>query len=322
LSETGFSEPDINRVNEFTDQLLLKSLERSGSVITAEGLILNFIDRNTPRIKNEFKKNLFFSRFETSRLMELICENLYAKVSGSVYPVINNFIDDTDFSFFDRISRSGTVSDKFRKEKLYNLFGIVFRNRSSRLQLNSVINIFKYNALERYIGRIFNKRDLLCDKFLNDLKADLSADELIVFFKTMLMVKNIVFMNPPVISVNSQPELSVKDAVKNSDDIQIYTDLLAEHITPLLPGIPENLIRSAVKSNFNSEMNGYDDTSAALIFILCSRFHNYRHIEPVPEGAEPADKSWFYAASENAGHFGYDREILDTLYKIAGENNW
>ncbi|HPS87065.1 MAG TPA: hypothetical protein PLY36_09995 [Spirochaetota bacterium] len=318
----SFSETDINKVNDFVNHLMSNPGVRSESPLIGEGIIVNFIMQNLPQLKVTFKNSQFFPHLEWSQVLELVLDNLYERVSGAVLPVINRFIDNSDFSFLDKLSDSGTVADKFRREKLHEFVQMIFRNRGCRFNMNSSINIFNYEVIEKYTGEIFRRREFLYNELVMVQKTGIDSGEYITFFKIMLLVKNVVFMKLQPDSDNPDARLCINDISRNRKNIQSFTDSAVKFTIPLLPGFPEKLIRLAVKSNFASDMIEDDEPSSKLIFILCGRFQNYKHPAKIDRGAESPDKSWFGIAGKNAEHFGYDRRILDALYLIAGDNNW
>lgn len=322
MVRNSFSETDINKINDFVDHLLSNPGIKSEPLLIGEGMIMNFLVQNLPQLKVTFKNSQFFPHLEWNQVLELIFENLYGRVSGVVLPVINQFIDNSDFSFLNKLSGEGTIADKFRREKLHEFVQMIFRNRDSRFNMNSTINIFNYDIMEKYTGEIFKRRDFLYNELVRVQKTNIDAAEYIVFLKIMLLIKNTVFMKLPLNPSNPDTKLCINDIPRNRKNLQSYTDSIVKYIITLLPGFPDKLIRLAVKSNYTADMTEQDEASSKLIFILCGRFQNYKHIAKIERGAESPDKSWFGIAKKNADHFGYDRRILDALYLIAGDNNW
>jgi len=322
LSKNTYSEVDKNKVNDFVDHLLSNPGIKSEPLLIGEGMIMNFLVQNLPQLKITFKNNQFFPHLEWSQVLELIFENLYGRVSGIVLPVINQFIDNADFSFLDKLYNGGTIADKFRREKLHEFVQMVFKNRDSRFNMNSTINVFNYSIPEKYIAEIFKRRDFLHNELVRVQKTNIGANEYVDFLKIMFLVKNIVFLRLQLNPSNPEAKLCMNDIGKNKKNLQSYTESLVNYLTPLLPGFPDRLIRLAVKSNFSAEMQEQDEASSKLVYILSARFQNYKHVAKIERGAESPDKSWFGIAKKNADHFGYDKRILEALYLIAGDNNW
>ncbi len=322
MFENSYKESDVNKVNDFVEHLLSSPGIKSEHLLAGEGIIVNFIEQNMPRLKVTFKKNQFFPYLELNQVLELILENLYSRVSGVVLPVINQFVNNTDFTFMDKFSDIGTVSDKFRRERLHDFVQMIFSNRDSRFNMISTINIFKYSVLEKYMGEIFKNRDYLYDELTRVQKITPDSSEYIILLKTMFLIRNIVYTKLPLNPSNPEIKICINDIGENRDIILSYTNSILKYMIPLLPGIPEKFIRLSVQSAFRADLLEQDESLSKLVFILNSRFQNYKHIGKTDRGAESSDKSWFCLAGKNAAHFGYDRQILDALYLIAGDNNW
>ncbi len=322
MSNNRYSELDSNKVNDFVNHLLSNPGIKSEPLLIGEGMIMNFLVQNLPQLKVTFKNSQFFPHLEWNQVLEMIFENLYGRVSGIVLPSINQFIDNADIKFLDKLSNAGTIAEKFRREKLHEFVQMIFKNRDARFNMNSTINIFNYGILEKYLGEIFKRREFLYNELVRVQKTNIDAEEYIVFLKIILLIKNIVFIRLPIKPSNPETKLSINDIGKNKKNVEVYTDSLVKYIIPILPGYPEKLIRLAIKSNFTDDMTEQDEASSKLLYILCARFQNYKHAAKIERGAESPDKSWFGIAKKNAEHFGYEKRILDALYLIAGDNNW
>ena len=322
MFESSYKESDVNKVNDFVEHLLSSPGIKSEHLLAGEKKIVNFIAQNLPGLKITFSNSQFFPHLELNQVLELVSENLYSRVSGVVLPVINEFVNNADFTIMDKFSDTGTVSDKFRRERLHDFVQMIFSDRDSRFNMTGTFNIFKYSVIEKYMEEIFKRRDYLYHELtgVENLKIELS--EYIILLKTMLLLRNKVYMNLPLDPLNPDEKISVKDIGNDREMIRSYTNSIVEYMIPILPGIPEKFIRPGVKSAFRADMLEQDDVSSKLIFILNSRFKNYKHIAETDRGAESADKSWFAIALKNAGYSGYDRQILDALYLIAKDNNW
>ena len=322
MSKNRYSETDRNKANDFVDHLLSNPGIKSEPLLIGEGMIMNFLVQNLPQLKVTFKNSQFFPHLEWNEVLELIFDNLYGRVSGIVLPVINEFINNADFAFLDRMSRSGNIADNFRRQKLSEFVQMIFKNRDSRFNMNSAINIFSHSVAEKYIGEIFQRRDFLYNEIVRVQKTNIDSGDYIVFIKTMFLIKNIVYLRLQLNPSNPDVKVCINDISRNRKSLQSYTDSIVNFINPLLPGFPEKLLQLAIKSNFTADMVEDDEASAKVVFILSARYQNYKQLGKVDRGAESPDKSWFGIAKKNAEHFGYDRRILDALYLIAGDNNW
>lgn len=322
LSKVRYSETDTNKINDLAEHLLSRPGIKSEPLPVAEGMVVSFLMQNLPRLKTVFGNNQFFPHLEWSEVLDLLLENLYRRVSGAVLPVVNRFVNSADFSFLDKMSDAGAVDDRFRREKLYEFFQMIFINREARINFSSMINIFNCGAVERYTGEIFRRRDFLHNELVLMQKTNIDCDEYIVFLKTILLVRNIVFLPLPLDQPDTELKKTIADIGNEREKAESYAGSVVQYIIPLLPGFPQRLLHLAVKSNFPSELTADDQPSSKLVYILSGRFRNYNKDEKTDRGSEPPDKSWFAVAKKNAEYSGYDPVMLDALYIIAEENNW
>ncbi len=110
--------------------------------------------------------------------------------------------------------------------------------------------------------------------------------------------------------------------MKNPHNIAKFLPPFVNAINQSLPNLDEKTISLAIKSNLGHHHTDVNDASSRFLFILTSRYHNYKPVTQLDRGAESPDKSWFGIARRNADSMGCDARMVDELYRIAGENNW
>ncbi len=316
------SENDAIKVRGFVDHLLENPNIKCEPLIIGEGLIMNFLVQNLEQLKVTFSTPQFFPHLEWNQVLAMIFDDLYSRVSGIVLPVINEFIDRADFNFFDSLSSAGSVSDKFYREKLHDYVQLIFKNKDARYNMNSVINIFEHDVIEKYVTEIFARRDYLYNELVRVQRTNLDSGDYIVFLKVLLLIKNIVHVKIPINPENTRIKLNISDVGANRKKVASYINSLSVFVKNQLPMFSDRTVKLALKSNLQNSSTETDEASSRFLFIMTSRFQNYKYMESVDRGAESPDKSWFAVARKNAGHFGYDKRILDDLYMIAGDNNW
>ncbi len=317
-----YSESDLNRVREFVDHLLANPGIKNEPLIIAEVLIMNFMNKNHSRLEETFKNPHFFPELEYSQVIELILADIYDRISASVLPLINNFIECSDLSFFNRLSESGVVAESHRKNKLHEFVIMLFRNSDVRYHMRPVINIFRYNAIERYISYAFSTKNFIYNELIRVCKIKLELNDYIKLIKTALLVRSAAHLKLNYSGDENAAGVKFADAATDKQSADEYSDSGAEYLSGMIPGIPFGIIRLAIRSNLPAELLESDETLPALIYIMSSMFRDYCHIEKPVRGAEPQEKSWLSAALKNYIYSGYDRRIVESLYLIAGENNW
>ena len=317
-----YNEPDIIKAKNFVDSLLSGTGLQSGSPIICEKIVVRFLEKNASGLEGIFRNTGLYPAMGTDQALELVYHNLYGRISENVLPVINRFIENTDFSFLDKISGAGTVSDEFRKEKLHDFVQLVFRNRSARFRMNGVYNIFFYKILEKYTAEIFRRMDFLYQKIFSEQKIAVNQEELIISLKVLLLIKNGAYMNTDSDTVNTDKTLRISNKGTDREKRPVYIDSMKKHIISFLPGFPDAVIDLAVKSNLPDNMTDNDEYICKFLFIINDRFQNYENIVKPDRGAESPDKSWFNIVGKNPAYYGYNSDVIKSLHLIAGEKNW
>lgn len=317
-----YHEPDINKVKYLIDSLLSNAGLKSGSPLWCERIIVRYLEDNISGLKKILQDTGLDPFMEMDQALELVHRSLYGMVSEKVLPVINRFVEESDFSFLDKISGNGTISDEFRKDKLHDFIQILFGNRQARYNMNGVYNIFCYNVIERYTSEILVRKGFLYQKFFTEQKIPASHEELIVLLKVLLLIKNTVYIKIPIEA--STIDLTINIAGIGSDRLKLrkYIDGMKDYIISFLKVIPAAVIELGIKSNLPDYMTDEDEYICKFLYILNARYQNYENISKPDRGAESPDKSWFNIAEKNSAYFGYNREIIRELQNIAGEKCW
>ncbi|MCP4132291.1 MAG: hypothetical protein GY754_15070 [bacterium] len=311
---------DRAKMSDFVNHLLQNPNIKNEPLLIGEGLLLNFIVQNMGQLKQTFKTPQFFPNLEWSQVLQLLISDLYERVSQEVLPVIDEFIDTADLEILNRLISGSPVPIRFQQEKLHAFILAIFRNKDVRYRFNSVINILQYGILERYLTEIFDRRKFIYNEIVRVQKTNLECGEYIIFAKVMLMVRNAAYMKYPLGSGGNN--MNLDDALKMPGKIKRYIADLSRTILNELPILPEHEIQLAIKSNLKENMTDLEDGICRLLYILSARYHSYKPVTKVDRGAESPDKSWFAIAMKNAEHYGYNRKMVEELYRIAGDNNW
>ena len=314
------AEDEKIKVKGFVDHLLEIPNIKKEPILIGEGLILNFIVQNMDQLKQTFKSPEYLPSQEWKNILQYILSDLYSRVSENALTVFNKFIETTNFDALNKEAGDSSLPNDFHTEKMLSLTEVIFKNKDARYNLNSTLNIFVNEAVEKYLTEIFKRRGALYNELVRVQKTNLECDEYIVFLKVMLILRNAAYLKIPVSSQSST--INIIDALKMPGKLDKYYDEAAIHFRKEAPNLSEKIIKLALKSILKNDHTNMEDSSSRLIFILASRFQNYQKVEIVDRGAESPDKSWFAISRKNADHYGFDKRMLDALYRIAGDNNW
>jgi hypothetical protein len=313
---------DKQKARDFVDHLFSNPNISSEPPLIAEGLLINFIVQNMNQLKLTFKTPQFFPHLEWNQVLQLILSDLYERVSSEVFPVLDKFFEEMDYDALERISDNSNFPADFQQEKLKGFVRTIIKNKDVRYNLNSTVTMLKSNTIDNYIGEIFNHRGFLFNEITRVQKSNLEIGEYIVFVKILLILRSGAHMKIDSPSLGTRKKLSLNEAIKMRGKLQNYLGDLVQYLKQQVPFLSERTITLAVKSNLQMKMTELEEGISRLLFILCTRYHNYKPVGKVDRGAESPDKSWFSVAKKNAEYYGFDKRMLDELYMIAGDNNW
>jgi hypothetical protein len=265
------------------------------------------------QLKLTFKTPQFFPHLEWNQVLQLILSDLYERVSSEVLPVLDKFFEGMDYDALELISDSSSIPADFQQEKLKGFVRTIIKNKDVRYNLNSTVTMLKYSTIDNYIGEIFNHRGFLFNEITRVQKSNLDIGEYIVFVKILLILRSGAHMKIDSPSTGTTKKLSLNEAIKMRGKLQNYLGDLVQYLKQQIPFLSEKTITLAIKSNLQMKMTDLEEGISRLLFILCTRYHNYKPVGKVDRGAESPDKSWFAIAKKNADCYGVDRRMLGEL---------
>jgi len=316
------NEEDLKKIKDFVDHLLGLPNISSEPILIGEGLILNFIVQNSNQLKITFKTPQFFPHLEWNEVLQILFSELYGRMSSEVLPFFYNIIDSSDLNLLNQMSSGPSYPVEFQQEKLKGFIDTIFRNKDVRYNFNSVFNIIKFQILDKYITEIFNRRDSIYNEIVRVRKLNFEFEEYLLFIKILLIVRGSAYIKIPFSPGGGNSKVSLIDSLKMPGKPNKFINAMTAHLMSELQVVPDILIQLALKSNIKESLTEMNDALPRFVYILCSRYHNYKPVVNVDRGAESPDKSWFAIARKNAEYHGFDKRLVDGLYRIAGDNNW
>jgi len=264
----------------------------------------------------------YFPHLEPNESLKLIVTELYRTVKNNARESITPFIENTDLSVLNKVPDSSTFPSSFHRDTLSSFMDYMLKIKEVRSNFISTYNIFTYNILERYITEIFQRRDFIYNELVRVQKTYLESDEYIVYLKALLLMRGIVYIKVPLNDANPEHKFNLSEIAKMPGKMPQYLTMLCREIKSTLPTMTDKSVQLSVKSNLSNSFTSVDEGSARLLYILCARFYNFKPVGKVDRGAESPDKSWFSIARKNARVFGFEKNMLEELYRISGDNNW
>jgi hypothetical protein len=313
---------DIAKATSFITYLLNSPSMKNENILVAETMIHNFITQNREQLKTTLKGTQYFPHLDSGEAIKLIVSELFLRVKQQALDPVVKFIDTADFGALNKIPDARQFSAEYHKDTIRSFVQTLFKNRDVRVNFSSAYNVFQYNIIDRYLKEIFVRRDFIYNELVRVQKTYLESDDYIIFLKLILLLKYSIYIKVPMSDDDPEHRYALSDIVKMPGKLPQYITMLAREINTLAPNIPLKSVNLAVKSNLIDSMTSLDEGCSRLLYVLCSRFHNYKPISKVDRGAESPDKSWFAIARKNAKVSGFEKNMLDELYRIAGDNNW
>lgn len=307
-------------MKEFVTYLLENPNIKNEPVLIGENLVFNFIVRNLNQLEKTLTSPQFFPELKWDIILKELILEIQDRILTIIMPEIQNYVNSIDFKVINKISEGDAIGIEYLKQNMITFLNSVLTNKDFRFNFNSVLNIFKYKILEKYIPAIFQRREFIYNELVKVQRLNLTDIEYINFLKIILLIKNTGYIKLKFDEAGDK--INIIEASKSKKLLEIFLKKAVENLKKDLAGFPEKALVIGLKSNLKEEQTELTDAAARFVYILTARFHNYKPYDRIDRGAETPDKSWFNIARKNAELYGYNKRMLEELYRIAGENNW
>jgi hypothetical protein len=313
---------DKQKILGFVNHMLSIPNIRSEPPLIREGLIISFITKNLPQIRSTLASQDFFPHMNPDETLKMVFQVLKQIVLNDVKPGIELWLGKgIDFGIIKSLYPYQQMPPDDYRRMLTKFINELLSSTDARYNFNSVVNVFKYRAIERYVSQIFERRGFIFNEIRRVEKNSLDLHEFIEFTKLVFLIKNIMFVRVPISTDSVDRVVNINEIVKFSIPLETlmkkHQQLLLKH----LPFVTSDLFKTASKACLKKELTQTDEASARLFYILASRYQEYKH-QTVDRGAETLDKSWYNIARRNHSFYGFDEKMVNELYYIAGDNLW
>ncbi len=313
---------NTTKMLSFINHMMKNDNIKNEPPLIAETLIINFISKNMAVLKQTLASPQFFPDLSIEQTLELLLTTLREKVLKEVKPALIKYIDSVNFNVLNDISGSETITPESLKEKLTQFLDVILTHKEVRYNFNSIANIFAYDGIGKYIGEIFTRKEFIYNELIKVQKNNLKEEQYINYLKILLLLKNTAYIKMPFTLGNETKNLNIIDIQKAPTVMDKYIASVENFLSKPLPGLDKKMIKMAIKSNCPQELTELEEASSRLLYALCGRYQEYKHFDKIDRGAESPDKSWFNIVKKNAEDQGFDKKIIEELYKIAADNNW
>lgn len=234
-----------------------------------------------------------FPALDSVSARDLLLEVLSERTESEVLPVLRRFIEETDFTFFDRFSNEGSILNERRRLVLYNFVKKLFSESGSRLSLNSPFLVFSDNTIEKYLPRIETCGAPVYRRLLDFGHGEVMQHEAFIIYRTVILAMCGAGTGP----AGSAGTMSV------------------------LHGIPEIITGTAAAAgDIMRKGEGYP-CPADFAVILYYRFMDTGLPAGKTRGCLPPDRSWLETALLSRIPC-FNKELLALMRGIAADNGW
>ena len=316
---------DKKKVVEFVKYLISNPNMKNEPPLIREGMIISFITANLRQFKQTLGSQRFFPHINSDRVIGEVILVLKQMSLHYLQPKLGDWlVNSINFAVIENLF---PLRDKGRGQNTYRSMILEYLNTALaynevRYNFNSVVNIFKYNVLDRYLPEIFQRRRFIYNEIKRVEKFDLDYDEYIEYAKIIFLIKSSVFTKVSMSTGSGTKKANINETQRLSMSMPEFIMKLGRSMKESLPFLTDRAIVTAIKSNFKERQTSLNEASARLFYIIGSRYQDYKHYSKIDRGAESLDKSWFNVARSNSRFYGFNEKMVDELYMIAGDNMW
>ena len=293
MHREGFTGTERLRAAEIIGRLASSPALEGAAPLFIEYSIRNFFEAPKGAKPVRDLVESVFPALNPVSVRDLLLEVLYERTEYEVLLVLRRFIEETDFTFFDRFSNEGSILNDRRRLALYSFVKKIFSECGSRLSLNSPFLVFSDNTIEKYLPRI-EKNGVAVYRLLLDFgHGEAGQQEACIIYRTVLLA---------MAGCGPGPAASAE-------------------VMSLLHGIPEIIIATAVKAVDIARKGEGGPCPADFAAVLYYRFMDSGLREGKTRGCLPPDRSWLETALVSRIPC-FNKELLVLMRGIAADNGW
>jgi len=318
---------DFLKMRDFIDRLFTSPNFSPLPIPEVEGVLISFLQQNQQQLSGTFATPEYYPQLTwrdvqilfLSVLKELTLEKMKPQLMGLINSKINfksiaAFYKNPNYDFEAAAQQTRLFLDK------------IILNRDVRQGFNITFKLLEHDYIDKYMDKVFERREHLFNMLTRqDSLQHLKQNELADFIKTVLLLRNVVYMKLPVAQGNDQSitRMNLFDVWNREGLKKSFLKKLESTLQMDFMNFPEQIIKAAIDSNrdCNEEIEILSAVSR-FVAIISKRGKDYAPWIKVDKGAEQPDKSWFRVALKNHLFHGIDKMMLEEFFKIAADENW
>lgn len=298
----------------FVSRLLQNPALKAISPLMKEEQIAQFLRLNGDKLYPTLSSRQFFPGQSREQIHSRLHAALKHEIDKQLAPVLNWIADDLlELSFIQFLREQNMPQDKI-KENLKQFILQMLSHPEARAELVGPLNAIYYRYVGRYLEQVFERTEYVHFELTKVQRLRMGKEEIRHFVQVSLLLR-------PAVRLFSQSAGAGTDTAAGTIQAPFLEKVL-KVLPQKLPGLPDEVLRSALFSNASFGENRSLEATARMAAVFASLCRNVRPHERVDRGAVTADKSWLNIARRNYKYYGYDIKLLDEFYKIAAENGW
>jgi hypothetical protein len=304
---------ETERAQTFIRHLLNNPALLDCTPLQKEEQILVFLDRNMDRLYPTLTCADFFPGASRQQIRALLIQELI-KITGSTLKCFLQRIvyEQIDYSYLDLLGQQSIDRERIKAE-LLRLVEKVARKSDARMALAGPLGALVNRIPGRYVDGIYETRNYVRFELEKVQRLQLGRKMLKEMLATALLVRPSIYL------------LTMKGTGGNPVGRTIGMRFAAqaeERLLRELPSLHPEVVRSGVESSVSFLQNPELRATSRLVMLFSRLARDHRPNMKIDRGAFTPERSWFSVARRNYRYFGYDRKMIDELYKIAAERGW
>ncbi len=296
----------------FLSRLLANPTLLTLSPLQKEEHILSFLEVNSKQLLPTLSSEAFFPGYSWSAIYNLLVRKLKEIIDESLFPGIQRQLyEKIDFGFLSILSQNNRSQETVKQEILSFIKKILLVHEGRR-DFSGSYSAVTNQIARKYMDRVFSTHSYIHFELTKVQRLKMNKDEIVNMINISLFLRPAIYVFSASMNKDSSSGIITKSFAEKVED-----SLLKE-----IPSLPEELVKSAVRSNLSFEDHKYLQATSRLTSIINFLSRSLKADMKVDRGASSPEKSWFSIARKNYKYFGWDIKMLDELYRFSAENNW
>ena len=296
----------------FLSRLLANPTLLTLNPLQKEEHILSFLEVNSKQLLPTLSSNAFFPGQSWFAINNLLVRKLKEIIDESLIPGIQRQLyEKIDLGFLS-ILRQNNRSQESIKQEILDFVKKILLNHEGRRDFSGSYNAISGQMAQKYMNRVFSTHSYVHFELTKVQRLKMNKDEIVNMINVSLVLRPAIYVFSASMNKDSSSGIITKS----------YAEKVEESLLKEIPSLPEELVKSAVRSNLSFGDHKYLQATSRLTSIFNSLSRSLKSDMKIDRGASSPEKSWFSIARKNYKYFGWDIKMLDELYRFSAENNW